>query len=133
MSSILKEFATDFIKKSCSTIPDSTMQGLAVAASAAFALQMYKSPRSRRLVTGAVEGTAALTFASVAVGAIAALLTKSQVSSQSSFLRIAIARLKQSSGVRRVQGMIFILVLWYVGRQRAKRGLSLHPNTHLRR
>lgn len=52
---------------------------MAVAASAAFALQMYKSPQTRRIVTGAVEGTTALTFASVAVGAIAALVTKSRV------------------------------------------------------
>ncbi len=129
MSSILKEIATDFFRKSCCTIPESTMQGLAVAASAAFALQMCKSPRSRQMVTGAIEGTAVLTFASVAVGAIAALITKSQVSQESSFLRI----MKQASGFRRVQGMIAILVFWYVGRQRTKRRLSLHPNTHLRR
>ncbi len=130
MSSILKEIATDFFRKSCCTIPESTMQGLAVAASAAFALQMCKSPRSRQMVTGAIEGTTAvLTFASVAVGAIAALITKSQVSQESSFLRI----IKQASGFRRVQGMIAILVFWYVGRQRTKRRLSLHPNTHLRR
>ena len=81
------------------------------------------------MVTGAIEGTAALTFASVAVGGIAALITKSQVSQESSFLRI----MKQASGLRRVQGMIAVLVLWYVGRQRTNRRLSLHPNTHLRR
>jgi len=133
MGSILKEMAMDFIKRTCTRIPGSTVQGLAVAASTAFALQMYKSPRSRRIVTGAVEGTTALTFVSVAIGAIVALITKARVlegNQQASLIRIILAKLKQAGGLRRVQGMIAVLVLWHFGRRPRGR---LQPPMHLAR
>lgn len=132
MGSILKEMASDFIKRTCSSMSDSTIQRLAVTASVAFCLQMYKSPRSRRIVTGAIEGSAAFTFAGVAVGAITALVTKAQFSEcptspsaggqPSSLITSVLAKLRQAAGVRRLQGIVAVLVLWYVGRRR-HRGL----------
>jgi hypothetical protein len=135
MGTILKEMVMDFIKRICTRIPESSVQGLAVAASAAFALQMYKSPRSRRLVINAVEGTTALTFASVAVGSIAALITKARIleqsassEQQSSFFRSILAKVHGAGSLRRVQGMIAVLVLWYVGRRRTDR---IQSHAHL--
>jgi hypothetical protein len=132
MGSILKEMASDFIKRTCSSMSDSTIQRLAVTASVAFCMQMYKSPRSRRIVTGAIEGSAAFTFASVAVGAITALVTKAHFSEcptspsaggqPSSLITRVRAKLRQAAGVRRLQGIVAVLVLWYVGRRR-HRGL----------
>lgn len=135
LGGILKETGMNIIKQACLNMSDSKIQGIAIAASAAFCLQMYKSPRSRRIVSGAIQGSAALTFASVTVGAIAALVTKARVldsplggqRQELSFLSGMLARLRQVGGVRRVQGMIAVLILWYVGRRRTK---SLQSNVH---
>ena len=132
MRSIFKEMASDCIKQTFAKIPDSTAQGVAIVASAALALQMWKSPRSRRLVAGAVEGSVALTFVSVAMGALAAFVTKAHVlgseNQQSSFVRGIVAKLKQAGCFRQVKGIIALLILSYVGRRRAR---QLEPNAHL--
>jgi hypothetical protein len=136
MGYILKEIASDIIQRTCNRIPDSAIRTLAVAASAAFALHLSYSPRARRIVAGAVEGTAALTFASVVVGAVAALVTKAHVVDNgqvdgverrqvSSFLRLKLVKLRQicvaGGGFRRLQGIIAVLVLLYVGKRRTGR------------
>ena len=133
MGSILRDLASDAIKRTCIGIPDSAIQMLAVAASAAFALHISYSPRARRTVAGVAEGSVALSFASVAVGAVAALITKAYVlgshpsdeverSQLSSFVRSILAKLRQTcvagGGFRRLQGIIAVLILLHVGRRR---------------
>ena len=148
MGSILKEIASDAMKRTCTGVPDSVIQTVGVVASAALALHLTCSPRARRIVAGAVEGTAALTLASVAAGAIAALVTKAHVTGSqqgdgatreirydvSSISRSLLIKLKDAcisggGGIRRLQGIIAVLVLLYVGRRRTR---HLHRFQHVR-
>jgi hypothetical protein len=136
MGCIIKEIASDVIKRACDGIPDSVIRTLAVAAPAALALHVSYSPRARRIVAGAVEGAAAFTFASVAVGAVAALVTKAHFVDNgqgngverrqvSSFTHVMLVKLRQicvaNGGFRRLQGIIAVLVLLYVGRRKTRR------------
>lgn len=145
MGSILRDLASDAIKHTCIGIPDYAIQTLAVAASAAFALHISCCPRARRIVAGIAEGTAALSFASVAVGAVAALITKAYVVGSHpgdgverrqllSSVRGILVKLRQTcvagGGFRRLQGIIAVLILLHVGRRRTGR---LPPSRHVLR
>jgi len=76
MGSIIKDMTVHAIKKAAQNVPDSVLHTAGLAAAAGCLLHLRSSPRVRRIVSGAIEGTAVFTLASVAIGAIAALLAK---------------------------------------------------------
>lgn len=79
MGTILKELSSSIISRLTQGIPDAWLQGASAAGAMALCLQLRSSPRTRRIILGVLEGTTAIGFASVALGALAALVAKHTV------------------------------------------------------
>jgi hypothetical protein len=79
MGTILKELSFDGVSRLTQGIPDAWLQRASVAGAVAFYLQLRSSPRTRRMVLGVLEGSTAIGFASVALGALIALVAKNSI------------------------------------------------------
>jgi hypothetical protein len=130
---ILKELAVDILKRTCLSMPDSVLGTIGIAATTGFALHLRSSPRARKIVAEAAEGTVCLSLAVAAMTAIVTLVAKQQVSAQgtrSSGAACAVARNCQLllESIRRFvpkdcgqwKAALAIIVLFLVGRLRRK-------------
>lgn len=131
MTSIIQDLSINAMKKACSNLPNTILSAAGIAASTGCLLHLRASPRARRIISGVVEGTASLTLASVALGAISALIAKHCLESDqlpnpqrssSSQLRFplatALAKLLNKGATKQWKGAVAFIVLFLIGRVR---------------
>ena len=141
MGSIVKELSMEGIHRVVQGVPDSWLRGASVAGILALCLQLRASPRARHIVLGLLEGSTAMGFAGVALGAMSALAAKQNAGRTDPSTRAAptaaaipmglaqtiLKRAKElistTVNSRQLQATIALLVMYYFRRGRRNRAI----------
>lgn len=141
MGSIVKELSMEGIHRVVQGVPDSWLQSASVAGILALCLQLRASPRARHIVLGLLEGSTAMGFAGVALGAMSALAAKQNAGRTDPSTRAAptaaaipmglaqtiLKRAKElistTVNSRQLQATIALLVMYYFRRGRRNRAI----------
>lgn len=141
MGSIVKELSMEGIHRVVQGVPDSWLRGASVAGILALCLQLRTSPRARHIVLGLLEGSTAMGFAGVALGAMSALAAKQNAGRTDPSTRAAptaaaipmglaqtiLKRAKElistTVNSRQLQATIALLVMYYFRRGRRNRAI----------
>lgn len=134
MMSILQDLSVKAIKKASRNVPNTILTAVGFAASTGCLLHLRASSRARRIIAGVVEGTASLTLACVALGAISALIAKHSLESgqlpstrKSPFshprfrLATALANRLSNGATKQWKSAVAFIVLFLVSRVRNAR------------
>jgi putative Ca2+/H+ antiporter (TMEM165/GDT1 family) len=116
MGSILKDMTVQAINKAAQNVPDSILHTAGLAAAGGCLLHLRSSPRVRTIVSGAIEATAVLTLASVAIGAMATLLTKHRLQWIESITGVSKLRTPRSTLYNKSRSSVISAIVEVVGR-----------------